>query len=128
MNTEIEIKRFFIKILKFTIILLIIAVILYLTLLRQFYVKSFPVQILLIGLLTTFSHIRLIKARQQNIRRFTTVFMLSVTLKILIYLSFLLICLLIDRSDALAFVLTFFILYLCYSVFEVQQTLKFFKK
>lgn len=128
MSIEIEIKQFIVKVLKFTIILTIIAVMFYLTFLRRFYVSSFPVQILLIGFLTAFSHIRLMKACQQNIRRFSSVFILSVTLKLLIYLSFLLICLLIDRSNALTFVLTFLILYICYTVFEVLQTLKFLKK
>ncbi len=124
----IEIKQFILKILTFSIILIAIAVILYLTLLRKFYVKSFPLQILLIGFLTAFSHIRMIKASQHNIRRFTSAFMLSVTLKLLIYLFFLLIGLLFDHSNALTFVITFFILYICYTVFEVSQILKFLKK
>jgi hypothetical protein len=123
-----EIKSFISRIIIFTIILTSISAILYLTFLKPFYIKSFPLQLLLIGSLTTYSHVRLMKACEQNIRRFTSVFMLSVTLKLMVYLSFLLICLLIDHSNALAFVLTFLILYICYTIFEVTQALKFFKK
>ena len=123
-----DIKLFILRIIMFTIILISISVILYMTLLKNFYVRLFPAQLLLIGLLTAYSHVRLMKVSEQNIRRFTSAFMLSVTLKLMIYLSFLLICLLIDPSDALPFVLTFFILYLCYTVFEVVQILKYFKK
>lgn len=121
-------KLFIRKFIIFSIVLTSISVILYMTVLKPFYVKTFPLQLLLIGSLTAFSHLRLIKACEQNIRRFTTVYMLSVTLKLMAYLSFLLICLLIDHSDALAFVLTFFALYICFTVFEVIQVLKFLKK
>jgi hypothetical protein len=125
---EKEINQFVRRFFVFSIILALIASTLYFTLLKSFYVKSFPLQILLIGSLTLFSHLKLIKACEQNIRRFTTVYMLSVTLKLLVYLSFLLICLLIDHSNALAFVLTFFFLYICYTIFEVTQALKYLKK
>jgi hypothetical protein len=128
MGIEKDIKLFILRILIFTIILVLISAILYLTFLKDFYVRSFPLQLLLIGSLTAYGHVRLMKACEQNIRRFTSVFMLSVILKLMIYLSYLLICLLIDPSDALAFVLTFFILYLCYTIFEVIQALKFLKK
>ncbi len=128
METAKEIKVFIIKILTFSIILISISAILYLTLLKRFYIKLFPLQLLIIAALTAFSHIRLIKACELNMRRFTTVFMLSVTLKLIVYLAFLLICLLIDHSNAITFVLTFFILYVCYTVFEVTEALKFLKK
>ena len=128
MSTGTEMKQFVRKFMIFSLILIVIAVILYLSALKSFYVKSFPLQIFLIGSLTLYSHLRLIKACEQNIRKFTTVFMLSVTLKLIVYLSFLLICLLIDHSNALSFVLTFFVLYVCYTVFEVIQVLNFLKK
>lgn len=128
MLIETEKKQFIRKFIIFSIIFTAIAIMLYMTVLKPFYVKTFPLQLLLIGSLTAFSHLRLIKACEQNIRRFTTVYMLSATLKLLTYLSFLLICLLIDHSNALAFVLTFFALYLCYTVFEVIHVLNFLKK
>ena len=123
-----KMNHFVRKFVLFSVILIVISTILYLTLLKSFYVKSFPLQVLLIGSLTLFSHLRLIKACEQNIRRFTTVYMLSVTLKLMTYLSFLLISLLIDHSNTLVFVLTFFALYTSFTVFEVIQVLKFLKK
>jgi hypothetical protein len=128
MQIEIKIKQFIFKFLIFCILLTLIAAILYLTIYKKFYIKLFPLQLLLIGTLTAISHIRLIKACEQNIRRFTTVYIFTVTIKLLSYLSFLIICLLIDHSNALVFVLTFFILYLCFTVFEVSQVLKFLHK
>jgi hypothetical protein len=128
MQIETEIKQFIFKFIVFSLVLIGIAALLYLTIFKVYYVTSFPLQLLLIGSLTLYSHLRLIKACEQNIRRFTTVFMLSVTLKLMVYLLFLLICLLIDHSNALAFVLTFFTLYTCFTVFEVIQILIFLKK
>jgi len=128
MPIETERKQFIRKFLIFSIVLIAIAAILYLTILKLLYVKTFPFQLLLIGSLTAFSHLHLIKACEENLRRFTTVYMLFVTLKLMAYLSFMVICLLIDHSNALAFVLTFFALYICFTVFEVIQVLKFLKK
>lgn len=128
MQIETENKQFLRKFIIFSLVLIAIAAILFLTILKAFYVPLFPLQLLLIGSLTLYSHLRLIKACEENVRRFTTVFMLSVTLKLMAYLCFLLICLLIDHSNALAFVLTFFTLYLCFTVFEVIQVLIFLKK
>lgn len=128
MLTKTEKNQFVRKFIIFSLILIAIAAILYATVLRPFYVKSFPLQLLLIGSLTLFSHLRLIKACEQNVRRFTTVYMLSVTLKLMAYLAFMLISLLIDHSNALPFVLNFLALYLCYTVFEVNEVLKFLKK
>lgn len=128
MQIDTEKKQFLRKFIIFSLVLIAIAAILFATVLKALYVPLFPLQILLIGSLTLYSHLRLIKACEQNIRRFTTVFMLSVTLKLMAYLSFLLICLIIDHSNALSFVLTFFVLYVCYTVFEVTQVLNFLKK
>jgi len=128
MQIETENKQFLRKFIIFSLVLIAIAAILFLTILKAFYVPLFPLQLLLIGSLTLYSHLRLIKACEQNIRRFSTVFMLSVTVKLMAYLSFLLICLLIDHSNALSFVLTFFVLYVCFTVLEVSQVLNFLKK
>ena len=128
MQNKTEIKQFTSRFIIFSGVLIGIAALLYLTILKEYYVPSFPLQVLLIGSITLYSHLRLIKACEQNIRKFTTVYMLSVTLKLLTYLSFLLTCLLIDHSNALTFVLTFFALYLCYTVFEVIHVLNFLKK
>lgn len=128
MQIKTENRQFLRKFVIFSLVLIAIAVILFLTILNAFYVPLFPLQLLLIGSLTLFSHLRLIKACEQNIRRFSTVFMLSVTVKLMAYLSFLLICLMIDHSNALSFVLTFFVLYVSFTVFEVSQVLNFLKK
>jgi hypothetical protein len=50
------------------------------------------------------------------------------SIKLLLYLIFILICLLIDRSKAINFVVTFLVLYVCFTTFEVNKISKFLKK
>jgi hypothetical protein len=121
-------RQFIVKISILTIAIFAIAATLFSTVLKQWYFAAYPYQLLLIALLTTIGHLWIIKASDQNTRKFTTAYMASVTLKLLVYLTFLLVCLLIDHSQVIPFVLTFIIFYILYTVFEVMQVLSFIKK
>ena len=121
-------KKFIIKVSLFSLILYIIATALFSTVLKIYYVPAFPFQLLLIATVTSIGHLLVIRASAQNTIKFTTAFMGSVTLKLLIYLFFLLIYLWIDHSQVVPFVLTFMTLYLAYTIFEVTEVLRFIKK
>ena len=121
-------KKFIVKICLFTLIIFLIGTALFATLLKSFYLSVFPYQILLIATVTTIGHLWVIRASEQNTMKFTTAFMGSATLKLIVYLFFMLIYLWIDRSKVIPFVLTFMILYLIYTVFEVAEVLRFIKK
>lgn len=73
-------------------------------------------------------HTWVLKASDQNSRRFNTAFTASTTLKLMAYLSYLLIALLIDHSHTIPFILNFIILYIIFTIFDVTQTLKIIKK
>lgn len=121
-------RQFIVKILIFSIIIFAIATALFSTVLKIWYLASYPYQILLIALVTTIGHLWVIKASGQNTRRFTTAFMASVTLKLMVYLFFMLIFLLLDRSQVIPFVLTFITFYILFTIFEVIQVLRYLKK
>ena len=121
-------RQFIIRILIFTIIIAAIASALFLTVLKMWYLAVYPYQIILIATVTTIGHLLVIKASLQNSRRFATAFLASVTLKLMIYLTFMLVYLLIDHSQVIPFVLTFIILYIFFTVFEVVQVLNFIKR
>lgn len=125
---EREAKQFLKSFGIFTAGLILIAALLFSTLLQKWYFPMFPVQFLVIALVTGIIHLFLIKVAQQNIRKFNTVFMALVAIKLLIYFAFILISLLLDRSNAIVFVLTFLVLYICFTIFEVQQILRTLKK
>ena len=125
---ESEAKRFLIRLSIFSMIIVGIATLLFLSVLRPFYVKTFPLQIFIIGTFTVISHLHLLKAVGKNIQVFTNIYILSITFKLLLYFMFLLICLLVDSSNALSFVVSFFVLYICFTIFEVVQLLNVKKK
>ena len=79
-------RKFVIKIGLFTLAIIIISAVLFLTILNKFYLAVFPIQLLLIAVVTTIGHLWVIRAADQNPMKFTTAFMASVTLKLLVYL------------------------------------------
>ena len=120
--------KFVIRICLFTLTIYAISSVLFHTVLETIHLSVFPYQLLLIAIVTTTGHLWVIRAADQNTMKFTTAFMASVTLKLLVYLFFMLIYLWIDRSQVIQFVLSFMVLYILFSVFEVTQILKFIKK
>jgi len=121
-------RQFIVKILIFTLIVFVIAAALFSTVLKPWYFAAYPYQILLIAMVTTISHLLVLKAAGQNTRKFTTAYMASVTLKLMVYLTFMLVCLLIDHSQAIPFALTFIVFYISYTIFEVYLVLNHIKK
>ena len=57
-------------------------------------------------------------------RKFVTRFMGGTTAKLLIYMATLLVFTLLNKEEALNFVITFFIVYIIYTFFEVNSFLK----
>ncbi len=121
-------RKFIFKMLIFTAIIFSIASVLFSTILKTHYLSAFPFMILLIAAVTTIGHLWVVKASGQNAMKFTTAFMASVSLKLMVYLFFMLIYLMMDRSQVIPFILTFITLYILFTVFEVIQVLGFIKK
>ena len=69
----------------------------------------------------------LLKASEKRFSKFTTYFMLATFLKLMLYIAVLLIYVLLNRLDAIPFIITFFILYVFYTVFEVISILSYSK-
>ncbi len=124
----IDSRQFIVKMTVFTLLIFVSATIVFSTVLEPWLVASYPYQILLIATVTTIGHLWIVRASGQNTRKFSTAFMASVTLKLMIYLTFLLVYLLIDRSQAIPFVLTFITFYILFTIFEVLAVLNFIKK
>ena len=120
--------KFIIKTGLLTLIIYVIAIVLFSTVLKPFYLAVFPLQLLLIAGVTTIGHLWILKASTQNTVRFTTAFMGSATLKLMVYLIFILVYLWIDRSQVISFTLNFIVLYIIYTLFEVIEVLNFIKK
>jgi len=122
-------RRYFLK--KALLLCLVVigsALLLYDSVLKDYYLKVFWLQLAVVSVVTVISHLRLMTAVQQNARKFSTTFLSVMSVKLFIYLIFILVCLLIDRTNAVNFVLTFLILYVIFTIFEVTEISNFLKK
>lgn len=117
-------KNYTLRLLIFSALIAIIAAILYSTVLTSFYLPVFPYVLLFFTLISFLSHYIIVKAGKSRITKFSTSFMGISSLKLFLYLIFIIVYLLIDKTNALVFVLTFFIIYLLFTVFETSSLLK----
>ena len=120
-------RQFLLKITILSILIFVSSAILFSTVLKTWYFAAYPYQILVIALVTTVGHLWILKATGQNMRRFTTAFMASVTLKLMVYLTFMLVYLLLNKSQVIPFALTFIVFYFIFTIFEVIQVLSVIK-
>ncbi len=120
-------RKFILKIIVLTLLVSGIASVLFSSVLQAYQLKAFPYQILLLAFATTVGHLLVVRASKLNTLKFSNAFMISVTLKLFIYILFMLIYLWIDHSQVIIFAVSFLILYLIYTLFEVSEILKFLK-
>ena len=122
-------RRYFLKkALLLCLVVIGLSLLLYDSVLKDFYLKLFPLQVAVVSIVTVISHLRLMTAVEQNARKFSTTFLSVMSVKLFIYLIFILVCLLLDRSNAVNFVLTFLALYVIFTIFEVTEISNFLKK
>jgi uncharacterized membrane protein YoaK (UPF0700 family) len=70
----------------------------------------------------------LLKSREKKFNQFVNRFMLCTFIKLMIYLAVLLAYVFTHKEDAVPFILSFFILYVAYTVFEVIKMLQINKQ
>lgn len=109
----------------------IIAIILFAVYLALFYLipvkyisPSIPVIIVFFTILTTSVFYYQIKASLKRTSKFVNFFLLATALKLLLFLTLVVIYSLLNKADAVNFILSFFIIYVTFSVFEVIQLVK----
>ena len=121
-------KKYLKKVLIFSILIGLIAFILYSTLLKEYYLPVFPYLFLFFILINISVHWFMMSAGKKRPATFSAYYMGTVSLKLFIYLIFLVIYVLADKKNAAVFIVSFFILYVLFSVFETVALLKDFKK
>jgi len=122
-----NLKKFVYRILIFSIIVMAVAFLLFSTVLNKFYLPVFPFLILYFVIVTIGVHAVLLKAGNQRPARFSTFYMGSITSKLFLHIIFLVVYILADKKGAVYFLIFFFILYLCYTIFETYSLLNDFK-
>lgn len=121
-------KKFFFKELVFTISVGIIAFILFNTILKTYYLPIFWILLATIAILTGILHHSILQISEKETSKFTSRFMMVTGIKMMIYLVFITSFVFLYPSQAKIFLISFFILYLLYTIFEVVLIVLYLKK
>ena len=116
-------KKYITRLLIFSTILSTISFGLFSFVLPQYYLPIFPYLITFFISVSILVHVILLKASNFRIAKFSTFYMGSTTAKLFLYIIFLIIYVLVDKENAVPFLLTFFILYFLYTIFETFSLL-----
>ncbi len=123
-----DFKRFLLRELLFTISIAGIAFLLFGSLLADYYLPIFWIMLGVIALLTGIFHYSLIQIQENKSSRFSQRFMMISGIKMMIYLVFITSYAFMNPEKATSFLISFFILYLLYTVFEVILSVRYLKK
>ena len=121
-------KRFFLSAIILLAIVLSISQILFFTI---FVTKNFPLRIIsivLVWIATCSSHYWVMKTVTEKPKAFIRVFMLQTTVKLFLYMVFIVGCLIFFRQHGIPFTVHFFVVYLIFTIFDVALILKFVRK
>lgn len=90
--------------------------------------NSWPFVILFFLSFTILMHRYLLKSTEGNSKKFVFAFLMMTTIKILLYLGVILVYVLLNRADAVAFIIIFFINYFLFTGFELTIIMKMLNK
>lgn len=89
---------------------------------------SWPFIIVFFLSFTVLMHRQLLKSTEGNPKKFVYTFLMMTTVKILLYLAVILIYVMINREDAVGFIVAFFINYFLFTAFELSAVMKLMGK
>jgi hypothetical protein len=121
-------KKFVFRELLFAIAIAIIAFVLFQSVLEEYYL---PVFWFLYGLITVFTavfHFSILQVSDKNASKFSSKFMMVSGIKMIAYLILIVFYVFSYPEKARFFLISFFILYMLYTFFEVILIVNYFKK
>jgi len=121
-------RKFLIRELIFALIIAIISYVLFQTVLKEYYL---PVFWLLFGIITIFTavfHLSVLQVSDKSSAKFSSKFMMVSGIKMIVYLMLIVYYAFSFPEKAKTFLISFFILYLLYTVFEVFLIVRYLKK
>ncbi|MFA5327753.1 MAG: hypothetical protein WC384_08190 [Prolixibacteraceae bacterium] len=121
-------KKFIIQSTILTIIVFAMGVLLYSTILSQYYLKILPFAVLFFYVVTNLVHAYLLKIAVNSGSRFTSRYMAASFVKMFFYLGVAIVFVILHREIAKTFIANFLALYVFYTAFEVYQISKFMKQ
>lgn len=93
----------------------------------SFYYANYQVMIAWYFLLTAGVHLILIKTGGRDEKSFIRAFMATVTVRFMLHMAIIFLWAFTHRETAVAFIITYFVLYLCFTLFEILMLMKVIK-
>ncbi len=121
MNTD---NRFFKQLFVLTLVIGVVGAILFITILKEYYLSIFPIMLLFFAVMTVFFHIVLVRSLKKNPQKFSYVFMGLSAGKLLLMLLAIVVYLILKRETVIPFLAGTFLLYLVFTLFEVKTLLR----
>jgi len=122
-----EFKKFLIRELILTALVSFIAIIFFRTFLNDYYLLVFWVIVAVVAILTALFHYSVIQVKEKGATKFSTRFMMISGIKMIIYLVLIVSYVFSNPLKATPFLISFFILYLIYTAFEVILIIRYLK-
>ena len=128
---EIQSNSVYLSLLKrlliFSLILGSIAALLFFLLPEKYISPTLPFLFIFFIAVTLVSSYILIRSSQKKFIRYLNVYLLTTVIKLFLYIAVMITYILLNKADILPFSISFFILYLCYTIFEVIWLVSFSK-
>jgi len=116
-------RRFFIRLLIFSLVLVLLAFLLDLVLPDHLILSAVSWLFIVFFVVTFAVHWIMLSILKYKPERFVSFFMLATVVKLVIYIIVILVYVFIKQEELLSFILAFFILYILYTGFEVYSIL-----
>jgi len=118
---------FIIKVLIYSLVIVVITIILSFLLPKTLFSIALPFLFPFFIATTMISYLILLRSLHNKFSNFVNRFMLTTGIKLLLYALILVAYIFLFNSDAIPFVTNFFLLYLCYTIFETISLVKYSK-
>ena len=115
------------RLLIFSLILGLIATVLFFLLPLKFITPKLPFLFSFFIAVTLISSYLLIRSSQKRFLKYLNVYLLTTVVRLFLYVAVMVTYILLNKPDLIPFSITFFILYLCYTIFEVVWLVSFSK-
>ena len=113
------------QLLIFSAILGAIALVAFFILPKSYFSPALPFLFIFFIATSLLSYYYLIQSISKRFIKFINTFLLTIIFKLFIYAGVMIAYAFLNRSDAIPFMLGFFVLYLCYTIFESVNIIKY---
>lgn len=107
----------------YTLIILGVGSLLFLTVFKSYYLNILPVVLLFYYISTLVLHKFMLQISQKDISRFSFKFMMLSLIKMFVYIIFGVLYIIIDEENAVIFLIVYLILYVAYAIYEVRSVM-----